>query len=36
LIATMIFTSSPGGKALQERYSLKKLLERRKQAKEVE
>ena len=34
LIVTMIFTSSPGGKALQERYSPKRLLERKK-AKEV-
>lgn len=34
LIVTMIFTSSPGGKALRERYAPKNLLERRKQAKE--
>ncbi len=34
LIVTMIFTSSPGGKAIQERYSLKNLLGRKKQTKE--
>lgn len=36
LIATMIFTSSPGGQAFRERYSLKQLLGRKEQAKEVE
>lgn len=36
LIATMIFTSSPGGQAFRERYSLKNLFGRKKQAKEEE
>ena len=36
LIATMIFTSSPGGQAFRERYSLKQLLGQKKQTKEAE
>lgn len=36
LIATMIFTSSPGGQAIRERYSLKVLFGRKNQAKEEE
>lgn len=35
LIATMIFTSSPGGQAFRERYSLKTLLGQKKQEKEA-
>jgi branched-chain amino acid transport system permease protein len=36
LIATMIFTSSPGGQAFRERYSLKRLIGQRKETKEAE
>lgn len=36
LIAMMLFTSSPAGKAFRERYSPKRLLERKSDAKEVE
>lgn len=36
LIATMIFTSSPGGQAFRERYSLKQLMGRKKETKEAE
>lgn len=36
LIAMMLFTSSPSGKAFRERYSLKRLLGRKNEAKEVE
>ena len=35
LIATMIFTSSPGGQAFRERYSLKKLLGQKNQEEEA-
>ncbi len=36
LIATMIFTSSPGGQAFRERYSFKKLMKRGEETKEGE